>query len=943
MRNLPASANIKRLLGGASAFAMVAAMATLATPSFAEEEEAELKVEELVVYGYRGSLANAVSVKRNADTVVEALSAQDIGRLPDISIAESLSRLPGITSQRTSGQSSAINVRGLPQNLVFTTLNGREQVTPNGARAVEFEQFPSELISGVEVYKSPKASLLEGGVAGTVNFNTIRPLSNDERIVSLNVRASYNDRANEIFGANEIGYRLSAAYVDQFADGKVGLSIGYARLEQPDVAVRFAQFDFTGGSNDFNGDGVNDSPSFGFETTEDGGNETRDGIIATLQFQPTDNFSLDIDAYYSRFKSESFRRGVRITGPQAVNFGNTTVTDPVVSGSALIGGTFSRNTGAPTDGGGFGLTAANVNDDLSDDDELVSIGSKAEYVSDRWTFTADFTYSRADSEFTNEVSAILPLTSLDGGVPGVSNSQPNTPVLNDDLTVFLDSNGTSLPVIDISQDFTDTSQVFLSRFGVFPTDNTDELVAFAGSVEYEADWGIISTIEFGARYSDREASQTRASIDFGNDAGFFQFAGNFLTPIDLTGISSVECFAGDFAANGFPCFLAVEDPRGLVEDQVGPFEANQDAGFTRIQSFTLKEKVFSAFVQMNIDAEVGDVPVSGNIGLRVVDTDQSSLSQDALENGFPASGLEFTEFLPSANFAFEISENDTIRIGASRAFARPPIFELGAGFSVSFDAATQQLTLSGTGNPTLRPTIANQFDVSYEHYFENGGIVSLAVFYKDLETFVANERLENVDLSTLDLGSLLNNFDEFVAAGGNPLGIVNGVVNGDGGYVWGIELGASIPFDLFSEGLRDFGFVGSYAYTESSVDFTSSRSGSALTLDLPGLSNHVINATLYYENESGFGSRVSLRHRSSFISPQLGIDNLLPNTTGETIIDFQTSYEFDEDHSLAGLSLLFQASNLTDEPTTTFFGSEAQTGTIQNFGRQFFLGASYKF
>ena len=260
-----------------------------------------VEVEEITVTGFRGSLTNAISVKRRADTVVEAISAEDIGRLPDVSIAEALARLPGITSQRTSGQSSAINIRGLPQNLVFTTLNGREQVTPNGNRAIEFEQFPSELIQAVQVHKSPKAELIEGGVAGTVNFNTIRPLSQDETVINVNARAATMIAlAKFLVPMNLVTGFLQRMWISLLMAKSV-YPLGMRALEQPDVAVRFAQFDFTGGSQDFNGNGITESPSFGFETTEDGGNETRDGFIATLQFKPNDNFNLDIDGYYSKF------------------------------------------------------------------------------------------------------------------------------------------------------------------------------------------------------------------------------------------------------------------------------------------------------------------------------------------------------------------------------------------------------------------------------------------------------------------------------------------------------------------------------------------------------------------------------------------------------------------------------------------------------------------
>ncbi|MEL7128101.1 MAG: TonB-dependent receptor plug domain-containing protein, partial [Pseudomonadota bacterium] len=283
-----------RLASGAAAWALVAsaglgaqALAQEADPETVAEtvaEEDDAVLETVVVSGFRSSLESAIANKRNADTIIESITAEDIGRLPDISIAEALARLPGIASQRTNGQSSAINIRGLSQNLTFTTLNGREQVTPNGNRSIEFEQFPSELISGADIFKSPKASLIEGGVGGTVELKTVRPLDiGEDYRLNFNVRGSFNDRADEIFSANEFGYRVSASYVGKFANDTLGVALGYARLEQPDVSTRFVGFDFGGPDGpdcafiDNNGDGVDDLISFGFVAEEQGGYETRDG------------------------------------------------------------------------------------------------------------------------------------------------------------------------------------------------------------------------------------------------------------------------------------------------------------------------------------------------------------------------------------------------------------------------------------------------------------------------------------------------------------------------------------------------------------------------------------------------------------------------------------------------------------------------------------------
>lgn len=909
----------------------------------------------VVVTGFRRSLTNAIANKRNSDIIIESISAEDIGRLPDISIAEALARLPGIASQRTEGQASAINIRGLSQNLVFSTLNGREQVTQNGNRSVEFDQYPSELLAGADVYKSPKASLIEGGLAGTVELRTVRPLDRDERSLTFNIRGSYNDRANEIFGANEFAYRFSGSYVDQFFNDTLGIAIGYARLVQPDVSTRFVGFDYDGfAPNDFNGDGANDVVSFGFETEEQGGRNARNGAFGTLQFKPNRFFEANTDVFYSRFNTESFGRGVRVIGPQAVNFGNpnTLLTNPVVAGRALIGGNLSRNVGAPTAAadGGFGLTIQGINDSQEDLNSLITVGQNLKFEAGRFMFKFDFTYSQADSTFANEVSAILPISSLNGGVAPVNGSGTSTALLADTQSVSFLLRGTDLPLVDFGQDLTDRSVWRLSRFGVFPFENEDRLYAFKGDAAYEVGGGVFSAFEAGIRYSTRDASQRRVSADFGNDAGFFQFAQNQLAPIALNDSNSqIGCFSGSFAAAGFPCFLIVPDPRALVEAQVGPIVADQSQQFTRNESFTISENVIAGYIQGNFDTEVLGLPMTGNIGLRVVHTDQSSFNVEINNvTGQGSVGRSYTQFLPSANFIFKLTGNDVLRFAGSRAIARAPLGQLGGGVGLSFDETQNRVSGGGGGNAGLLPFLANQGDISYEHYFGSTGILQIAVFYKALQSFIVSEEDETFNFVAAGLIPLLGdpNTDieaaQFLAAGSPPIGVFNGPVNGEGGFVRGFEVGLTGSASFLPHPFDGLGASINYSYTDSQIDFVAANSGTALTLPLPGLSNHVFNATVFYDYE-GFTNRVGLRYRSDFISPQVGINQQLPFTNNELVVDYQASYEFSESSPLKGLTLLFQANNLTDEPVRTFFGNEAQTGTLQYFGRQFFIGASYNF
>ena len=182
----------------------------------------------------------SLNQKRFGDTVSEQLSADDLGGLPDVSMADALTRLPGISAVRTGGQAAEINIRGLSGGFVFSTLNGREQVSTSGTRSIEFDQYPSELINSAAVYKSPKASLIEGGVAGTVELRTASPLSNDQdHTFNVNVRGMFNDRADEVPDGEEFGHRLSFSYQGKFMDDTLGVALSYARLYQPSTAVQF--------------------------------------------------------------------------------------------------------------------------------------------------------------------------------------------------------------------------------------------------------------------------------------------------------------------------------------------------------------------------------------------------------------------------------------------------------------------------------------------------------------------------------------------------------------------------------------------------------------------------------------------------------------------------------------------------------------------------------
>lgn len=933
-------------LGAALSLALPDAAYAQASPEGSDDDS------EIVVTGFRASVANAIEIKRSTNLIADIVSADDIAGLPDVSIAESLARLPGVSSQRTGGQASAINIRGLSQDLVSATLNGREQVATSGNRTIEFEQYPSELLSTAAVYKTPTASLVEGGIAGKVDLRTVRPLENSQAFTGqVNIRGIYNDRAKQSPDVSSQGYRASGSVQFKLADDTLGIALGYARLFQPNVATRFVQFDFPSPGNngsptrDLDGNGRPDSFNFGFEGIQFGGREIRDGAVGVIQWQPNDKLSVLIDSYYSRFKSNVKRRGFRVFALQS---GDNSVQNPVVVNDALIGGLFTNQ--ITTNAFKFGLGTELVNQDEGRKDELYTIGGNIGYeFSDRVKASFDVSYSRGTSFFNNSGVNLRPYAQTATG-PRRADQIPGL------ISVNYQLNGLRLPTIrNISTNFTDTTATgggfLLDGQFLVPQRDTDKL--FAAAADFVIDTGeenFIERISFGGRYAKRDGDRIVTSFNTFNIPG---------APLELpSSLVSLSGFRGAFANAGLPNF-AVVDINGAFNlafgNKLGVRQPTDQKAFpfTIDQSFQIDEETVAGYGQIDFSTTAGSLPFRGNVGVRIVHTDQSSTvlaidpatTVDAIGNQIPGTrfvrtrGKTFTDFLPSANLILDLSSHDILRLSATRQISRPRFTDLRA--SISVNTGGDGNTKGDGGNPELDPFKANQFDLSYEHYFGQAGIFSAAAFYKDLRSFIINTTIANFN---------------FVANGvtpppiggsvplkpGNPVGSFSTPINGKGGYVYGFEFSFSKSFTELPSPFDGLGVILNYAYSRSNLNFPSSTSGRTINLPLPGLSKHVFSPTLYYE-KAGFGARVSGRYRSSFVSPQIGISELILTSAPETVIDAQLSYEFPQESLLHGLKLLAQVNNLTDEPTRTYFGQQAQTGTIQKFGRTFLLGATFKF
>ncbi|WP_339898034.1 TonB-dependent receptor [uncultured Gilvimarinus sp.] len=897
----------------------------------------EALLEEVVVKGFRVSVASSVDEKRDADTIVEAISADELGVLPDTSIGDALARLPGVTLLRAGGQAGRINIRGLTGDFVQTTLNGREQTATSGSRQVEFDQYPAELISGAKVYKSPKASLIEGGVAGTVEMQTATPLNNtEEHSFNVNVRGSYNDRADEAVGAEDYGYRFSAAYQGKYAEDTVGIALGYSRMTAPYVNTQFAGFAYTN-SWDVNNDGQDNSVSEGFEMQQRGGEEVRDGYVATIQWEPSENFTLKGDVFYSTFDSEAFARGFRVK-----TLANGELTDLTIQPNGAITG--ATITPWP-DNDYFGIQT--TNDDESRYRESLSGGINAEWRDGPWTVALDVSHSEADQTFTNAVTWTMPFEDVSA----------INPIPDQDLSVSYLLHGQDVPDISFSNaaDYTNIGKMGLAKVGVYPYENTDELDAFKADVQYDLNnSSFFSSIELGIRYSERTYSADRSVFEYGNDFGLNATVTPDQPALALNSdTASVVDFTNELA--GFPSFLRVDAMAVLAENGITPHPVKDwNHNWTLIQSGEVYEDVLAGYLQANIDTELMGKTLTGNIGLRVVETDQSSSGLQQLQgeeagtgpdiidgNGVISNdylpvvrGKKFTDYLPSINLSYHLTEDDYLRFGAAKVLGRAPLQKLKSGGGSW--VADGKFNMWGNTSPFLDPFYATQYDLSYEHYFsDSSGNVFAALFYKDIESFIENSTI--YDYPFAENGILVPTDP----ATGQPY--ANGeyqtaVNNDEGGYIRGVELGYNQTFDFLPGALKGLGFTGSYSYTESEVENTISSGAVGWDATLPGLAPNVFTGTIFYDYE-GFSTRLSVNYRDAFVNEEVMAED--PQNVyyaEETILNYQASYSFD-----SGLSVEFQVSNLTDEPSLTYFGEPAQTGNINYYGRQVFAGVSYSF
>lgn len=889
----------------------------------AQAQQQPQQLEQVVVKGIRGAIESSIAVKRNSDSIVESITAEDLGKLPDVSIAESLARLPGLAAQRVNGSSQELSIRGMSPKYGVTLLNGREMVSGGASRAVEFDQFPAELIGGATVYKTPDASLGAQGLSGTVNMKTIRPLEFAGRQGNLNARLEANSNGEQIPGLSSKGNRISASYVDQFANRTIGVAVGVAHLDSPEQQQHYANWWWANTANEKSyppswcgGDcglkGVDrDAVALqGFEATAFSTNQVRNGVMGVLEFKPDDKQHTVVDLYYSSFTKKFVGREFQgeMNTWNGVTYHNTTYEN--FGGEKVVtGGSIDNISGKL-------LSRRNHRDD-----KITAIGLNHEHKLAGWTATADLSYSKAErDEVTAEAYA-----------------GSNKPSGFSSTTISMTGFSHFAPSID----WADPSVMSLKEFwGQMASARTfkvsDEVKSARLSAKRNLDWGVIHQFEGGVNYSERskDYKAVKDAYDLKSGAKELAFpAGILAAPANL-GFGSIPTVANF-------------DVQAVLD--TGLFKARpDDLSSAPDRQWGVSEKVTTAFGKFNLEFTAGGIPVHGNAGLQVVHAQQDGHGMRWQDNAASpiSGGTSYTDVLPSLNLVGDLSSDSVLRFGLARVLARPNMEDMRAGISgVSRSKTGPGLWSASGGNPKLEPWRADAVDLSFEKYLSKRSYLSAAVFYKELKSTVYKQ---NVPYDFTGFPDPCKDADCPVLSGANAYrGSVNAPANGDGGWVRGTEFSGALDAGRYASLLDGFGLIGSVSFTKSNI-----HQNNDLNNPLEGLSGTVASLVAFYE-KNGFQARIGERYRSRYLASVRNAwgDTSFTTIEPEHIVDFQIGYAF-ESGPYKGLSILAQVNNLTNEAYRTMMSVSDNSGKVPNllypgtyekYGRQYLLGVNYKF
>jgi iron complex outermembrane receptor protein len=858
---------------------------------------------EIVVSGYRQSLAIAQDLKRGAVGAQDDILASDIAAFPDLNLAESLQRIPGITITRDSGEGRQITLRGLGPDFTRTQLNGMEVMgnTASGmdnrgavsrSRSFDYSLFASELFNHVSVQKSYAAEQDEGGIAGTVQLFSAKPFDYAGTRFVVSAKGQTNDNTSGVtprlvglasgrwgdFGAlvsvayseiksNEFGYRNWGWGKVKYNPANIGPNIDAATnalLQSGNIFAPTAQ-----------------SPSTWYTDRK------RLGITSALQYHPGDAFKLDIDLLYGRLQDHRDDYAIASAGSNAL-------------------------TGSPI-GGTQVIQSAVIDGDTLRAASYTGIDQRSEHHIVR--NHTDFYQAVANASW--QASDRLSFT----GLAGFEESDFSQPVFD---KVFMEAKNMAfsfdtrprIPVNSYGIDLTNPSLWSLQRLDVQENKITNKYAN--GKLDAAYKLAESSTFKVGGEYKHF----TNSGYQYVNKV-FHNVPANIAIPNDLKQVIGRDSLIPYIVGNVDGIYAYVGDPRDLSAKYL---QAGSD--------YQVEEKTWAGFAQYDLDTYVGGMRLRANAGIRYYSTDLTSSGHlTAVVNGVTtlqpvAITTNSHGWLPAANIALDVASDVVARVSANRNVNRPALGDLAAAGSITTRPNGGSVSF---GNPFLKPYKATSVEGSVEYYMDRHGFLSFGVFYKNMDSFTTPTTKQVPYSETgLPLSLLIQGQDA------NTIFDVSQPINGPGADIKGIEAAFQHDFTFLPGALKHLGVV--LNGTRFDGHQKAVINGATVTLPLLNLSKWAANATLYYEGRN-WGVRVSDAYRSRYLISAGASGNVGDAIKATNNVDFQAHYNI-----TPRIRLVVEGINLTDEPIEQYADLTAKrTEVYTTSGRTFTFGVSAEF
>jgi TonB-dependent receptor len=928
-------ARIPAWLIAASVLVAPAALAQQTKPTSTAQSEPE----EVIVTGIRASLRESMETKREANQILDAISAEDIGQFPDKNLGEALQRITGVQITRSDGEGRNVSVRGAEPNLIRVEINGvgaMPLTVGAGDRAIDFRDLPVEFVSRIEVVKTPTADMTEGGIS-TVRIVTRRPFDSMEPYIAGSAQGVYSDLAeatdpklaligSRLFLNDTLGALVSVQWEKRHLYAAVANTTGWNRGSTPTTCSAAASRGAL--RNDFNADGTCDwypqIPRFQNNRRE----TERQAISSVLEWRPNDSFTTFWDLTYARGKEEVNNSLLQLNADGGLfDYANTTVgEDNTVSHIELTGN--GVNGTLPLD-----LSYRNILGSLTRTQYTTALGAKWELG--QFTFDGRVDYAEAKVH-NDEINSTA-------GVFGLSRA-------------IVDYTGSlRAPNITFPAGFDLTSGAGVNRLdSVYnPRDNDSDEITGSFNVEFRPDGIDWLAVKAGAQQhnytTDQKLRQKTVRLSCRTPAADTVSSNNVIVAqvpcatiegiIDSTSRTNpLEFFStGDLGYSNRTAYWndntnatveaalaaagAVNPLAGSLDPNAPNSNPNTNGTFlTYLDNWSVEEKTTGYFAQFGFDFPDLALPISGNVGVRYVDTDTNSTGYTRVQQGsvitFPVGSIDggYSESLPSMNLKVGIIPDKLVmRMAAGKVMARPSPAQLAIRRSIDIVGLT-----GSRGNPSLLPFMATNYDLGFEWYLSDQSYVSLAGFRKEISRFILNRSVPEIN-----------------ANDGLEYSISRPVNGDDDVTINGVEVGGQYAFDFLPGPFNGFGILANYTYQKDKGFEQRSLIDNA-ELSFPGLSRDSYNASLYFENEK-FSARASYNWRSRWLITPTGRGNLPEFNNEYGQLDASASYNITPD-----LSVFLEGINLLNEQIVQE-NAPARPIQFETFGKRYFFGLRGKF